>query len=671
MRHLYLTLAFNICLFSFAYAQLPSDLDSLLVGYEQAPNDSVKFLYADELFWQYVYKDLEKSKPFIEASLSLADRLQDSTKQVTGLNSYAIYYRISGQYRKGDSVLRKAIQISERLKDTIRLSRSYGNLSNILTGKGDFEGSIEADLQAMRFYEALGDSAGIGICLNNVGRTHFALKQYQESLEYYQQALVISQQIQDTLGLAQNLGNIGTAEKQLGNLDKALEAYLSAKELFEQLGYKRNVSFTLNNIALLYREKKAYKKAENYLLQCLALLQERNSPLDMANIYDNLAKTALLQGKYTQGLAYANKAWNRVQEVNARPVLRKVYQSLSKAHAGKKDFRTAYEFQQKFIALNDSLINEGNTQKIQEMEARYEAEAREKEILVLNKDKEVQAQTIEAQKAVLRARNAVILGALFALGLAIFASLFYRQKQLLAQKEKDLAAQRNRELKSQQQIIRMDALIQGEESERRRIAQDLHDGIGSMLASAKLQVSTLTEKVPNTQEIRETQSLLGSTYEEVRRIAHNMMPKILLELGLIPAVKHLGENLERTGYIDVHINALSDWPTLPDHEELILYRIIQEVLNNIQKHAHATEAWIQFSHFEGESSILIEDNGVGFDPNSDKEGIGLESMHNRVAYLNGELEIDSQPNKGTAVTIRIPDKTNKKLGELYETHHTS
>ena len=670
MRQLQMTLVIHLCLSFSVFPQLPTDLDSLKMGFEAAANDSVKFLYADELFWQWVYKDLEESQPYAEAALHAAELLKDSAKKVIGLNNYAIYFRLSGQFRKGDSVLREAIQISERIRDTVRLSRSYGNLSNVLKDKGDYEESIEADLQSMRFYEALGDSAGIGRCLNNIGNTHFALKHYQKSLTYYRKSLIISKQTQDTFGIAQVLGNIGTCEKHLGNTEQALEAYLESNVYFKKMGYKRRIAFTLNNIGLLYRERGDLQDAEDYLLQSMEILEEKDNAVDMANIFDNLAKTAILQKDYNKGLAYASQAWKRIQEVEARPVRRKIYQSLFKAHAGKNNFIKAYEFQEKYLALNDSLINEGNTQKIQEMEARYEAEAREKEILVLNKDKEIQAQTIAAQKAGLQARNAIILGVLMALGLAIFATISYRQKQLLAQNEKDLAAQKNRELQNQQQMIRMNSIILGEERERRRIAKDLHDGIGSMLAAAKLRFGTLTDKIPSSHETKETYSLLDNTYEEVRRIAHNMMPKALLQLGLIPAVRQLGDFISGGGNLAIHVESLEEWPKLPDHKELLLYRIIQELLNNVQKHANASEAWVQFSYFEGESSIIIEDNGVGFDLETQKKGMGLESLRSRVEYLHGELEIYSHPGKGTVVNIRVPHQTQENLTNSYETYNS-
>ena len=317
------------------------------------------------------------------------------------------------------------------------------------------------------------------------------------------------------------------------------------------------------------------------------------------------------------------------------------------------------------------MINEGNTQKIQEMEARYEAEAREKEILVLNKDKEIQAKTIEVQEAGIKARNSVILGALLALGLAIFATISFRQKQLLAQREKDLAAQKAKDLENQQQMIRMDAIIQGEEQERRRIAKDLHDGIGSMLAAAKLQVGTLSDKIPESSETQETYSLLDNTYEEVRRIAHNMMPKALLQLGFVPAIKQLTTYVSQGSPLDIHVEVLNPWPKLADHQELILYRVIQELLNNIQKHAHATEAWVQFSYFEEELSIMVEDNGVGFDQKTQSNGMGLESIGSRIAYLKGEVELDSQPGKGTSISLRIPHRSKITDPKVYDTRNTS
>lgn len=646
-------------------------MDSLLLGFEQAPTDSLKYGYADELFWQHIYANVDTALLYVQEALAIADRLESPGKKAQSLNNYAIYCRISGQYRRGDSSIQEAIRLQEQMEDTAGMARSYGNLSNIYNQQGAYERSVEADLAAMKYYEAAGEIGGVGRCLNNLGNTHYAMHQYEESLTYYHRALDISRSQQDTISLAINLGNIGKVEKNLGNLEEALEAYQEVSTIFLRMGYKRDYAFAVQNMGLLFREKKEWQQAESYLMQALEIIQEANNPASLAGSYDNLAKTAILQKQYNKGLSYAMKAEKIASSIGARPILRRIYESIYTSYAGLGAYTEAYQFQERYIKLNDSLVNERNTESIQELEAKFESEKREKEILVLNHEKEMQAQTIEVQQAGINLRNSVIFGVLLALGLAITAVVSYRRKQLLTQREKDLEHQKVLKLQSQQKLMRLNAMIQGEEGERRRIAKDLHDSVGSMLAAIKLQVGQFSEKALGPEKKEKAYSMVNNTYEEVRRIAHNMMPKTLINQGLIPAIHQLGEDLIKSNDIDLHVEVLSDLPPLSEHRELMLYRVIQEVFTNIVKHAHATEVWIQLSYFEGEWVVAMEDNGVGFDTSKAGDGIGMKNIESRISFLEAEWELSSQPGNGTVVSLHVPVQEKQTLELTHDSHRVS
>ncbi|MEM9936301.1 MAG: sensor histidine kinase [Bacteroidota bacterium] len=648
-RHI--TLLFLLLTGLYVFSQNEAVIDSLVNGLENAPTDSAKFAYADELFWQWIYIDQTKGYEYGLEALGIAKRMSAASSIAAAQNNLAIYFRMAGRYVSGDSILQEAIKLQEQKQDTHGLARSYGNLSNIYKIQGEYEKAIEVNLASMTFYEALKDTVGVGRCLNNNGNLHFALKQNEEALTYFLQALEISRRFKDTLGLALNLGNIGTAYKQLNQTQEGLEAYEEANVYLESLGYERSLAYNLGNMGLLFREGGDFPKAYAYLNEAKSLLERNKAPKGLARMYDNLAKTALMQQSYSRALEYAREGYELAKSIQLKPEIRNAYQSLAKAYAGQGNFSQAYAYQEKFIALNDSLINEGNTQKIQELEARYESRSRESRIQLLASEKELQQKTIEAQVAGIRLRNLIIMTVAFALGLAVLGLVFYRQKKLLAESMQQIEQQKVMDLKNQQQIIRMDAVIQGEEKERRRLAQDLHDGIGGMLAAAKLKVASVST---HKDEMGEASTLLDDTYEEVRRIAHNMMPKILLEMGLVPAVKQYAQQLSDSSSLAISVEVLQSMPELTSHQELSLFRIIQELLNNVVKHAEANKASVQFSFFEGEVSIMVEDDGKGFDPVQAKGGMGMKNLEDRIAILGGEWEIDSRVGKGTNISIHIP-----------------
>ncbi|MEL6194045.1 MAG: sensor histidine kinase [Bacteroidota bacterium] len=648
-RHI--TLLFLLLIGSHLFSQDEAVIDSLVNGLENAPTDSAKFAYADELFWQWIYIDQTKGYEYGLEALEIAGRMSEVSSIAAAQNNLAIYLRMAGRYVSGDSILQEAIKLQEQKQDTHGLARSYGNLSNIYKTQGEYEKAIEVNLASMTFYEALKDTFGVGRCLNNNGNLHFALKQNEEALTYFLRALKISRRFKDTLGLALNLGNIGTAYKQLNQTQEGLEAYEEANVYLESLGYERSLAYNLGNMGLLFREEGDFPKAYAYLNEAKSLLERNEAPKGLARMYDNLAKTALMQQSYSKALEYARQGYELAKSIQLNPEIRNAYQSMAKAYAGQGSFSRAYAYQEKFIALNDSLINEGNTQKIQELEARYESRNRESRIQLLANEKELQRKTIEAQVAGIRLRNLIIMTVVFALGLAVLGLVFYRQKKLLAESMQQIEQQKVMDLKNQQQIIHMDAVIQGEEKERRRLAQDLHDGIGGMLAAAKLKVAAVST---HKDEIGEASTLLDDTYEEVRRIAHNMMPKVLVEMGLVPAIQQYAQQLSDSSSLTINVQILQSIPELTSHQELSLFRIVQELLNNIVKHAKANEASVQFSFFEGEISIMVEDDGKGFDPVQAKGGMGMKNLEDRIAILGGEWEIDSQVGRGTNISIHIP-----------------
>jgi PAS domain S-box-containing protein len=212
-------------------------------------------------------------------------------------------------------------------------------------------------------------------------------------------------------------------------------------------------------------------------------------------------------------------------------------------------------------------------------------------------------------------------------------------------------------------------IIEAQESERRRVARDLHDGINQILSSIQFRLKSTeekesTKKNPLVKEIGEARILLEEAIQEVRRISQNLRPSILDDLGLIAAVRSVcDEFMERCKVqIDTEFAGLAH--RLPDNIELVLFRTIQESLNNVEKHSGATHVDLQIIQKDEYVEALIRDNGRGFDYISLAEkrkkhrGLGLDGMKERVTYLGGTVEVTSKVHRGTEILIQIPCATN-------------
>ena len=315
-------------------------------------------------------------------------------------------------------------------------------------------------------------------------------------------------------------------------------------------------------------------------------------------------------------------------------------QLLSKAYSKKGDDAKALSTLNEMMVLKDSLIKIETTQTLDALRAGYEADKQEKE-LALQKAKINQQQVIIL---------AISICSLLSLGLVFL--YFSRKKNALKNematailKEKNNAAM---------------AILAAEEKERKRIASDLHDGIGQMMSEVKMNLSSLAYKLTSLtpQEaalLEKTMALTDESCKEVRTVSHNMMPNALLKSGLSSAIKTFVDKIDHKKLkVNLHSEGLDN--RLPDTVEIVLYRVIQETVNNVIKHAKANQLDIAIIKDVDGLSCTIEDNGIGFNFNDKNltEGIGLKNIQARITYLQGTVEWDAIPNKGTLVSIHIP-----------------
>jgi signal transduction histidine kinase len=254
------------------------------------------------------------------------------------------------------------------------------------------------------------------------------------------------------------------------------------------------------------------------------------------------------------------------------------------------------------------------------------------------------------EKLTLRQRKTLIWVLAAAVLVAILVGLLYKKLQ----------QQRITELEREKQLLAVRAVVQGQVEERTRLAKDLHDGLGSILSSAKFSFNNMKERLIITPEnaaaFEKGMDMLDKSISELRRVAHNLMPEALTRFGLDTALKDFCNSVAQSGALDLNYQSfgLSE-ATLPDVVSSAVYRIVQELVNNILKHADATTALVQLIRNNDTLSIAVEDNGKGFDTSilNNNNGMGYLNLKNRVAYLRGTIDIQTSPGKGTSVYIEI------------------
>jgi signal transduction histidine kinase len=322
------------------------------------------------------------------------------------------------------------------------------------------------------------------------------------------------------------------------------------------------------------------------------------------------------------------------------------YKQLSLLNEESGDTKEALIWEQKYSRLNDSLNTENVKIEINKLESKFNTAEKERKIATLNAEKNQKDLEVNKKNSYLWGMGLVLL---LALSLLIFLFIIFR-------KNKKINEQRINDIKQKEELSLTKAILDGEERERERIARDLHDGLGGMLAGVKINFSTWSSNHLHPEKDQEFYKILGqldSSVSELRHVARNLMPESLLNFGLETAVLDLCEFYNRKN-LEIDFQAIDIEKKLPLNVQLNIYRIVQELLANAVKHAEASNILLQCSQSGENFLITIEDNGKGFDKNIENttKSMGLRNLKNRVNYLKGKMEISSD-NQGTTINIEL------------------
>ncbi|WP_299135787.1 ATP-binding protein [uncultured Tenacibaculum sp.] len=444
----------------------------------------------------------------------------------------------------------------------------------------------------------------------------------------------------NTTKLTQNLNYITLGKIYLtSNLDSSLYFYQKASLFFK----KNNLpTFFANNtsIAEVFIKKGKLNKAKKMLLNAENYQQKHDNVIFLGKTYLLLSEIAFHEKNTSQELKYLTKAGSYLINDNYKFDIEILYKRFTNFYKRKGNFNKTRKYQIKAQQIKDSIHNRDNIFLAKELESKY---------MNLAKEDEIKKQKVHIQKQ--NSRNKILFIALILiLVLLVFTILLYRKK---LHTQKQLSKEKLKTLLESQKVKTMQSHLNGQNKERKRIAKDLHDSISGNIAAIKIKLTNINSS--DTSEIKKIIANIDDTYNEVRIISHNLLPKENINFTtnineLINLYKSNDLKIEFDSYPEKEINKISQ---IISSE---VYKIIQELITNVIKHAEATKTMINTTLHENYLNILVEDNGLGFDLNKSKKGIGLNNITSRVTKLNGNLEIDSTLKKGTTININIPVK---------------
>lgn len=556
--------------------------------------------------------------------------------------------------------VKKATDLSLKLADLPLISGSIQLYGRYFMMKEDYTNASASFLLSLKIEEKLKNSTRIADLNDELGGIYYYQEIFDKALRYYSTALTVYQKEHDTMNIAKvysHLGNLHSSREfceQRNNAQKkedfntALQYFEKTVQLCTQIGYKPLIINSYVNIASVYNKLDKPDKALTYLKQAIRYYRTANNMNRLSGTLHTAGKAYFKLKEYKESIKCFEESLKISQEYNYTDGIQYLYESMAQTYAAADDYKNAYEYYIKYMTIRDSLVTAEKSKLIFELETRYQTEKKEKEILQLTSEK--------------RNKNFLLSGltglVLIITVLSYFIVKNIRNKKTIAEQTIEIKEQQIRDLEKERQLLATKSVLQGEESERSRMARDLHDGLGGLLSGVKINLSSMKGNSIITSENAEAFDhairLLDTSIGELRRVAHNLMPETLNHYGLRTALHDFAAEMNTNTTPELTFMYFGEDLRYPTQLELTVYRIAQELVNNALKHSGANKIGLQFFAEPDRVCIQVEDNGKGFDTSGRAgDGKGLVSIRDRVTANNGRFEIESEPGKGTDATVEF------------------
>ncbi len=546
------------------------------------------------------------------------------------------YISKNQDFEKGILLLNHTISLAKKNKD----QHTEGSMLRVKGTSYYFRGTLDSAsfylYKSLAILEKEKTSKELALLSNDLGKFYRKTKNFPRSLKNYDRALEIYEKLNDQEGIAMIYNESGVVYEYMGENEKALSRYQKSLEIQKKRNDLVGQGYALEFIGGNYLMQKKLKSAEEFLLKALEIRKRTKDDFAIALNQNALGNLYLESGELGNAEFFYKASNGIAEKTNYLDLLSQNYQQLAKVAERQGKFNNAYQYLKTYKKFNDSLFSLGKTKQIEELSVKYETSEKDNEIL--------------AQKSGILKRN---VGVYSLLGLLLLGFIYYknyRNKQKI---------KLQREILNQQDLATK-AVMDAEDNERKRMATHLHDGIGQLLTAANMNVNMLIEfkndETNFNKILGRTSTILSEAMVDVRTLSHQIMPNQLIKNSLGNAVRDLIEKSKSPKlYIDLKIEDLEE--NLDQNIQIVIFRIIQEGINNTIKHAEAKKITIAISQTPKNLKTLITDDGKGFNPLKiprSNDGMGLENIKSRIAFLKGTISIESAEGKGTRIEVDIP-----------------
>lgn len=562
-------------------------------------------------------------------------------------DALAVKYANYGSFDRFKKYVDSGYKYAQLSKKPLYLISSYHLKGGVYHFEGDINSSVDFYLKSMKIADSIRNHIAKLTISFNIGQNYLKLKNYRKAIDFYK--ITLSEA--DSASIHKDdylfLLSIGDAYLSLKKYDSAFMFIKKAVKLKSNIP-PSTISWLYTKLGEVYLEKKKLDTAKIYIDSARAHINNNTYPAFLSSYYNLCANYYFNTKAYYKAIDFFKLNSHITKNVLEDPIaFKEANFNLCKAYEYVQDYKNAFFCLKIADSVRSELDQKANESIIQELEKKYNLDKKNLEIVMLTKEREYAKQKI----AWLSITSIIFLLALVSLSV-LFWNIIKRKKQ-----EALLNKAKEEQQVTLEQLHTAQAHIKGQIEERKRLSQDLHDGIGSSLAILNLKMQDLQVNVDNSNKLVEISSQLTNICNEVRFVAHNLVPpdiskntieKILNEFVSSFSLLKSGPHIKLL-YYGAEFSTL-----LPYTHKYNIYRILQEWVSNSIKHGRAKNILITFNEHDTEMEIIIEDDGTGFDINDNKKGIGLTNLRARCEKIGSALHIESQIGKGSVFIMSIP-----------------
>ncbi|MBS1777523.1 MAG: hypothetical protein JSS64_14710 [Bacteroidetes bacterium] len=554
---------------------------------------------------------------------------------------YRVYY--FSRVEKPDSahqIIRQNLSLARPLTNkSLYLHFSYLD-GYLLTKNSAYKDAVKSFLNTLRLSEAYKDTNMQVRCLNGVGWAYLEMNQPQESLIWLDKAAQLAEGDRRLTLLPLIYLNKSSCWGALSQIDSAQfynQKSIYFSEATDDLHTMANALAIRSNIQLMHNNRMGAIQSVEHAVE---IRKHIGDPYYIVSDLTNLAD-AYSYISPQKAIVTATEAADLARKSNLKTKLAAANIMLAQVNMLAGKYKDAATILMQTVMLKDTIYQQNKAEELAEVEAKYDLEKKDAAIQLLQKENELQ--DINHRNTLFQILGASLIMLSAIVGYLLFASLQRKRRRL--------------EEKAAQEKSRLQEMIKTQEDERKRISADLHDGVSPILSAIKLNLSQIKTPEQESPCLNKALELIDISYQELRQLSHQLMPSILTKKGLTHALQQMANDLSTSKRLSIWVSS-----DLPDQRysseiEVNLYRIVQELVNNIVRYAEASEVQIQITHENKQLNLMVEDNGMGFDATSLQTAVGngWSNILSRLTIVQGNIEVDTRANRrGTVVFVVVP-----------------